>query len=222
MKIFLVISLFLFPFFSNASTFSLEPGIYHLEWAYGPNDNYKTVAGVVGGIDEVDGVYYLKNKIDDQSNDEVYIVINKGSGAVFFKHEEIEGGPTIGWANIQLNDRSIVIDAPTTKNFYDNTEGDNDRDIKYKVGVKFHGGKKAKNTSEIAPIEILKNDVFKIDCSDYFKSNQEDGGKEKKNDPMEDYSSSVLLSNDGLCNSTLNKNNKFEVLNGWMLFKRIN
>ncbi|TBL64994.1 hypothetical protein [Hafnia alvei] len=221
MKIFLVISLFLFPFFSNASTFSLEPGLYHLEWAYGPNDNYKTVAGVVGDIDEVDGFYYLKNKIDDQSNDEVYIVINKGSGAVFFKHEEIEGGPTIGWANIQLNDKSILIDAPTTKNFYDNTDGDSDRNIKYKVGVKFPGSKKTKNTSEIAPIEILKNDVFKIDCSDYFKSNEEHGGNEKKNDPMEDYSSSVLLSNDGLCNSSLNKNNKAEVLKGWMLFKRI-
>ncbi|WP_431644591.1 hypothetical protein, partial [Enterobacter hormaechei] len=72
MKIFLVTFLFLFPFFSNASVFSLEPGLYHLEWAYGPNDNYKIIAGVVGGVDEVNGVYYLKNKNDDQSNDEVY------------------------------------------------------------------------------------------------------------------------------------------------------
>ncbi|HEY2454511.1 MAG TPA: hypothetical protein VGI71_18220 [Scandinavium sp.] len=221
MKIFLVIFLFLFPFLSNASDFSLEPGLYHLEWAYGPNDNYKTITGVVGNIDKADGVYYLRNKIDDQSNDEVYIVINKGSGAVFFKHEEIEGGPTIGWASIQLNDKTILIDTPTTKNFYDNTNGDSERDIKYKVGVKFSGNKKAKNTSEIFPIEILKSDAFKVDCSEYFKSNEEHRGKEKRNDPMEDYSSSVLLSNDGLCNSTLNKNNKIEVLNGWMLFKRI-
>ena len=105
MKIFLVIFLFLFPLLSNASAFSLEPGLYHLEWAYGSNDSYKTIAGIVGNVDEVDGFYYLKNKIDDQSNDEIYIAINKGSGAVFFKHEEIEGGPTIGWANIQLNDK---------------------------------------------------------------------------------------------------------------------
>ncbi|MGJ3448283.1 hypothetical protein [Enterobacter sp. PTB] len=221
MKIFLVIFLFLLPFFSNASTLSLEPGLYHLEWAYGPNDNYKTVAGVVGDIDEVDGVFYLKNKIDDQSNDEVYIVISKYSDVVFFKHEEIEGGPTIGWANIQLNDKTIVINTPITKNFYDNTDGDSDRDVKYKVGIKFPGNNKSKNTPEIAPIEILKNDVFKIDCSEYFKSNEDYGSKEKKNDSMQDYSSSVLLSSDGLCNSTLNKSNKVEILNGWMLFKRI-
>lgn len=221
MKIFLVTFLFLFPFFSNASVFSLEPGLYHLEWAYGPNDNYKIIAGVVGGVDEVNGVYYLKNKNDDQSNDEVYIVINKGSGAFFFKHEEIEGGPTIGWANFQLNDKAILIDTPTTKNFYDNTDGDSDRYIKYRVGVKFPVNKKAKNTSEIAPIEILKNDVFKIDCSEYFKLNEKYVSKAKRNNPMEDYSSRVLLSNDGLCNSILNKNNKVEVLKGWMLFKRI-
>lgn len=221
MKMFLAISLFFFPFFSNANVSSLEPGLYHLEWAYGPNDNYKIIAGVVGDVDKVDGFYYLKNKIDDQSNDEVYILINKGSGTVFFKHEEIEGGPTIGWANIQLNDKAILIDTPTTKNFYDNTDGDSDRDIKYKVGFKFPGSKKAENISEIAPMEILKNNVFKVDCSEYFKSNKEPGGKEKKNDPMQDYSSSVLLSDNGLCNSIINKNNKTEVLKGWMLFRRI-
>ncbi|EKS7427542.1 hypothetical protein [Enterobacter cancerogenus] len=221
MKRFSVFILFLFSFFLNASALSLEPGLYHLEWAYGSNDNYKTIPGVVGNIDEVNGTFYFKNKIDDQSNDEVYIIINKASNVVFFKHEEFEGGPTIGWANMQLSDGVLLIHSPTTKNFYDNTDGDSRRTIKYKIGIKFSGVNKANNITEIAPMEILNSDAFKIDCSKYFTLNKNYHKKKKKNNPMEDYSNNVLLSNNGLCNTILNNNNKSEVLNGWMLFKRI-
>lgn len=221
MKIFIFFCFLFSSFVTNANTLSLIPGIYHLEWAYGKNDNYKIVSGVIGGMEKIGNNYYFKNKMNDQSNDEVYIVIDKTSGFIFYKHEEIEGGPTIGWANILIKDGMIVISPPTTKNFYDNTNGDSDFNVKYKIGNEFPGHKSAKKDLEMIPMQIIKEDSFKVDCQQYFKLNKRSENKRNANDSTQSYSSVVLLSDDGLCNSILNKHNKIEVLNGWMLFKRV-
>ncbi|QMM78025.1 hypothetical protein HVW95_19460 [Escherichia coli] len=220
MKAFLVIFLFIVPFCSSANDLSLVPGVYHLEWAYGPNDNYKIVPGAVGDVHKIDGAFYLKNITNFQSNDAVYIVIGNDSSIVFYEHDETEGGPTIGWANIHANKKMLIINNPTIKDFYDTTFGDSALTIKYKVGVKFSGAK-FKNTIEIVPVEMLKNDAFKVDCNEYFKLNKGYGSGDERNDPARIYSGSVLLNYNGLCNYIANKHNKIELLNGWMLFKRI-
>lgn len=226
MKAFLMILLFFVPFYLSANVLSLVPGMYHLEWVYGPNNSYKVVTGAVRGIDEIDGEVYFKNIIDlqsndeFQSNDEVYIVIGNDSSVAFYMHDEIEGGPTIGWANIHLKKGGIIIDNPTTKYFYDDTVGDDYLTIKYKVDVKF-AGIKFKDIIEKVPVERLKNDAFKVDCNEYFKLNKGYDNGDEKNDAMRDYSRRVLLNYNGLCNYIVNKHNKVELLNGWMLFKRI-
>lgn len=232
MKAFLVILLFLVSFCSSANDLSLVPGVYHLEWAYGPNDNYKIVPGVVGNVHKIDGFFYLKKEeffpSNDtreevfQSNDTVYIVIGNDSSLAFYMHDELDSGPTIGWANVHVNKRTLIIDNPTTKYFYNDAVGDNFQAIKYRVGVKF-AGDEIKNVTENVPVEILKKDAFKVDCNEYFKLNERYGNRKEneRNNPMDDYSRRVLLNYDGLCNYIVNKHNKIELLNGWMLFKRI-
>ncbi|KKC62286.1 hypothetical protein WG82_18130 [Citrobacter amalonaticus] len=206
---------------ASASSTSLGSGLYHLTWVYGNENNYKTITGVVSDINRHGDDYFFVNRTDQQSNDEVYLYLNKNSDTIFYKHEEIEGGPTIGWADFTIDNGVLLIEVPTTKNFYDYTSGDDHEKIKYKVGRKFLGQKSGKKRLENIPFTIINKTSFKVDCVKYFKVNQKIDGNRPENDPMKDYSDRVLLSNYGLCNVILNKYPPQNINGGWILFERI-
>lgn len=221
MRTIIVLTILLYSFLVSASSTPLSSGLYHLTWVYGNENNYKTITGVVGDINKRGGDYFFVNRTDQQSNDEVYLYLNKNSGTVFYKHEQIEGGPTIGWADFTIDNGVLLIEAPTTKNFYDDISGGNDKKVKYKVGQKFPSQKSGKKARESIPFTIINKISFKVECAKYFKINQKSDGNRPKNDPMQDYNDRVLLSNYGLCNAILNKHPPQYIMGGWMLFEKI-
>lgn len=221
MRTIIALPILLYSFLASANSTTLESGLYHLTWVYGNENNYKTITGIVSDINKNGGDYFFVNRTDQQSNDEVYLYVNKNSGTVFYKHEEIEGGPTIGWADLKIDNGVFLIEVPTTKNFYDDTSGGSDKKVKYKVGQKFLGQQNGRNISENIPFTIINDISFKVECTKYFKINQKSGGNRPENDPMQDYSDLVLLSNYGLCNAILNKYTSLYIMGGWMLFEKI-
>lgn len=218
MKNIILAPIFLCTFSASAA---ITPGLYHLVWVNGTENSYKIVKGVVSDTSNINSSYFFVNRTDQQSNDEVYLFIKQKTGTVFYKHEEIEGGPTIGWADFTIDNGILSITPPTTKNFYDNTSGDNNKHIKYKVGVKFSGRTANNSLYEKIPVSVINTNSFKVECTQYFKANQEDGSNRTKSDPMQDFSDRVLLSNDGLCNAIYNKYNPTGIKNGWMFFEKI-
>lgn len=115
----------------------------------------------------------------------------------------------------------LLIEAPTTKNFYDDTSGDDDEKVKYKVGQKFLGQQSGKKILENIPFTIINEISLKVDCVKYFKVNQKNDGNRRKKDPMKDYSDRVLLSNNGLYNIILNRHPPQNITGGWVLFKKV-
>lgn len=133
MKLILITLAFLFSYGCYAQNQNLEDGLYHAYWVYGENDNYKTSSLIASKPDKIGNDYYFLNKTNDESNNEIYASVLNGGVVFFYKHDETEGGPSIGWANATLSDNKITIDSLTVKNFHDSTDGDTDKNIKYKI-----------------------------------------------------------------------------------------
>ncbi|CFR14365.1 Uncharacterised protein [Yersinia frederiksenii] len=60
----------------------------------------------------------MKNELNTQSNDEVYMQVKSGDISLFYKNEEVEGGPTIGWSDAQQVNGGLLLNASTVRSFY--------------------------------------------------------------------------------------------------------
>ncbi|WP_147408177.1 hypothetical protein [Rahnella woolbedingensis] len=96
MKFLFITLAFFFSYGCNAQTLHFEDGLYHADWVYGETDNYKTSSLISSKPDKIGSSYYFLNKTNDESNDEIYMSVVSGDVLFFYKHDEIEGGPSIG------------------------------------------------------------------------------------------------------------------------------
>lgn len=219
----ILITLFiLFSPESHAGIDSLNDGIYYAYWVYGEINDYKTTSLIASNPTKENNNFYFSNKKNDESNNEIYVLSRAEVILIFYKHDEIEGGPSIGWADAKFNNGRLIVGSPTVKNFYDETAGDINNNVKYKIGEKFTGNNKVQNEKEIIPLQKINHNEFKIDCLDYFNDNYKQNSKHPlKDDPMKNYSKKVLVNNNGLCNLILSQKKNEETHNGWILLKKI-
>ncbi|MDK9605693.1 hypothetical protein [Lelliottia wanjuensis] len=205
--------------FSCQSAISyINDGVYYSFWVTGDVDKYVANDVMSNDPQKIGNDFYFINNGNKGVNDEVYMLVNNAQIEFFYKHDEIEGGPSIGWATAKLSDNNILVDPPTVKNFYDETVGDVDDSIKYKVGEKFKGNNRSSKEREVIPLRKINDMEYKVDCDVYFEENVKyNNSRPPKDEPMKDYSKKILLNNNGICNFILdNKSSK-----GGVLFKKI-
>lgn len=209
-------------FNSHAEKTSIDDGIYYSYWAYGKINSYKISELIISKPNKIDNSFYFINNTNDESNNEIYMLVKNKNITLFYKHDEIEGGPSIGWDDAKLVGNELTVNAPTVKNFYDDTNGDSDENIRYKIGEKFPGNNRPTKEKEIIPLQKINPNEFKVDCSAYFEVNMQVNNLPKPvDDPMKDYSKKILMNNNGLCNIALDKQPNEQISKGWILFKKI-
>lgn len=218
------ISCFIFcliPLFASAKQDVLNDGLYYAYFVHGTDGNYKLTELMANKPNKINGVNYFINDINLQSNDEVYLMVNDEKYTFFYKHDQIEGGPVIGWANAIFSENKLTVESPTVKDFYsDSSGGAPGKNIKYKVESEFSGVSQKVKYNELVPLQNVSPDAFKVDCNDYFKLNLIGNDyKPFKNDPMAYYDDRVFMNYNGLCNVLLGES---KLKDGWILFKKIN
>lgn len=206
MKYMLIILSCLLSYSSQAESITIEDGVYYSYWVRGDIGNYKITDTISNKPNKIGQDYYLINNIDEGSNNEVYMLVQNGNVKFFYKHDEIEGGPSIGWGTAKLIDNKLYLDFPTVKNFYDDTNGDADRSIKYKIGSEFSENDRPGKEKEVIPLQKINPKEYKVDCLAYFDENMKyNKTSYPKDDAMKNYSKKVLINNNSLCNLILDK-----------------
>lgn len=218
MKILFTMLSVLFSFTCQASNNFIDDGVYYLYWVSGEINEYRINDVISSKPVRTGNDYFFINNVSEGSNDEVYLLVRNGIVEIFYKHDEVEGGPSVGWATTKLVDNDLFVDPPTVKNFYDDTAGDTDKSIKIKVGVRFNGNNRPPKEQEIIPLQKINGTEYKVDCVNYFEENvKHNNSKPPKDDPMKDYSKKILINNNAICNRVLGK----KPSDGWVLFKKI-
>ncbi|PVZ79333.1 hypothetical protein C9426_33970 [Serratia sp. S1B] len=218
----LVVAVSAIFFNAHAENVNIMDGLYYSYWVYGESNNYKITSDMANKPLKIGSDYYFKNNKNTISNDEIYMKVKKNTITFFYKHDEIEGGPSIGWSKATPSASGLLVKTSMVKNFYDITNGFTDGNAKYKVGNEFTDGDIKINISEIIPLEEVNPGEYKVNCFDYFKINsREKGVSALKNNPMRDYSGSVFINYNGICNIVFDKNKPDYIRGGWVLLKKI-
>ncbi|CNI53205.1 hypothetical protein [Yersinia bercovieri] len=198
----------------------ISDGIYYAYWVYGDEYLYDKYPILTNNPSSLNGHFYMKNELNAQSNDEVYMQVKSGDISFFYKHEEVEGGPTIGWSDAQQVNGGLLLDSSTVRSFY--VEGGGGQKTKYFVGDKFEGFSRPLKEREFVPLIELKNSEYKMDCSSYLAANV------KKNEEIysggniwKRHEGVVFINGDGICNALFQNNAPVQVKKGWVLFKKL-
>ncbi len=227
MKKILLYAALSFPLFAFGENFKIRDGLYYSYWVYKDKGALKEYGNLSNSPRKEMGRYVLTPTLEYTAADEIYMQVKNGEPVLYYYHVNVGAGyNTIGWADAKFSKNNMVIAENTIQMVTEDTKEH------IVVGDEFSGKLVRLETDEIAPLRLIDDNTFEVDCNKYLNVNgykdngipdyEEPDPKGRKDIGLSYPATVFSVSEIGICAAFLDDDIVPQIKKGWIQFRRLN